>query len=232
MTLCQISRDLAKFCKTIEGIDLAATLPEEFFYNSFDLCVIDAVFSIGVKYTGVKNVVARYKEYVEKTYPNLSGKIRTVDESIAIFESYESIQSFAKEVLNQQRTSPKNGILKAEAVLDILKVLDAHGIKDIESFNSLNVIKQNELDKAILSVKGQSSGIMLKYLYMLVGNDDVCKPDRMLHRFVSNISSRKMSDDELQLVLTEACKNLNKEFPTLTVRILDNQIWQYQKSNK
>ena len=90
MTLCQISRDLAKFCKTIEGIDLAATLPEEFFYNSFDLCVIDAVFSIGVKYTGVKNVVARYKEYVEKTYPNLSGKIRTVDESIAIFDSVSS----------------------------------------------------------------------------------------------------------------------------------------------
>lgn len=93
MTLSQISNNLAEFCKTTEGIDLAATLPEEFFYNSLDLCVIDAVFSIGVNYSGVKNVVTRYKEYVEKTYPNLSGKIRTVDESIAIFESYEITQN-------------------------------------------------------------------------------------------------------------------------------------------
>lgn len=129
-----------------------------------------------------------------------------------------------------QRTSSTNGILKAESVLGILKVLDEHGIKNIESFNSLDTIKQKVLDNVILSVKGQSSGIMLKYLYMLIGNDDVCKPDRMLHRFVSNISGRKMSDDELQLVLTEACEKLKNEFPSLTVRILDNQIWQYQKS--
>lgn len=230
MTLSQISNNLAEFCKTTEGIDLAATLPEEFFYNSLDLCVIDAVFSIGVNYSGVKNVVARYKEYVEKAYPTKSGKSRTVDESIAIFDGYGSIQNFAKDILNLQRTSSTNGILKAEAVLDILKVLDEHGIKNIECFNSLDTIKQNELDKAILSVKGQSSGIMLKYLYMLVGNDDVCKPDRMLHRFVSNISGRRMTDDELQIVLTQACEELKSEFPTLTVRILDNQIWQYQKA--
>lgn len=230
MTLSQISNNLAEFCKTTEGINLAATLPEEFFYNSLDLCVIDAVFSIGVRYNGVQNVVARYKKYIEKVYPTIGEKSRTVDESIAIFDGYGSIQNFAKEVLNRQRTSPKNGILKAEATLDILKVLAAHGVKDIESFNSLDTIKQNELDKAILSVKGQSSGIMLKYLYMLVGNDDVCKPDRMLHRFVSNISGRRMTDDELQIVLTQACEELKSEFPTLTVRILDNQIWQYQKA--
>ena len=147
-----------------------------------------------------------------------------------MFESYSSILDFAKDVLNLQRTSTKNGILKAEAVLEVLKVLDKHDIQDVNHFRNLDSTKQEEVDKEILAVKGQGSGIMLKYLYMLVGNDDVCKPDRMLHRFITNISGRKMLDDELQRVMANACEILSKEYPTLTVRTLDNQIWQYQKN--
>lgn len=231
MTVFQISTKLADVCKSTEGIHLSAALPEEFLYNSLDLCVIDAVFSIGVKYGSVKTVVARYKNYIENTYPSLNERSRTVSESISIFESYQSIQEFAKNILNQQRTSTRNGILKAEAVLEILKVLEKHGIETIECFRNMDPVEQNALDTAILSVRGQGSGIMLKYLYMLAGNDNICKPDRMLHRFVASISGRKMSDDELQLVLAEACEILKKEFPSLTVRILDNQIWQYQRSH-
>lgn len=230
MTLSQISEKLAETCKSNESIDLLATLPEEFFYNSLDLCVIDAVFSIGVKYESVKNVVRKYQKHLEHAHPAFSKRIRTTSEAISVFESYSNIQDFAKDVLNLQRTSTKNGILKAEAVLEVLKVLDKHGIQDVNHFRNLDSSKQEEVDKAILAVKGQGSGIMLKYLYMLVGNDDVCKPDRMLHRFITNISGRKMLDDELQIVMANACEILCKEYPTLTVRILDNQIWQYQKN--
>lgn len=230
MTLSQISEKLAKTCKSNESINLLATLPEEFFYNSLDLCIIDAVFSIGVKYEGVKNVVRKYQKHLEHVHPALSKRSRTTSEAISVFESYSSIQDFAKDVLNLQRTSTKNGILKAEAVLEVLKVLDKHDIQDVNHFRNLDSTKQEEVDKEILAVKGQGSGIMLKYLYMLVGNDDVCKPDRMLHRFITNISGRKMLDDELQRVMANACEILSKEYPTLTVRTLDNQIWQYQKN--
>ncbi|MBQ8731485.1 MAG: hypothetical protein IJY82_01465 [Oscillospiraceae bacterium] len=230
MTLSQISEKLAETCKSNESINLLATLPEEFFYNSLDLCIIDAVFSIGVKYEGVKNVVRKYQKHLEHAHPALSKRSRTTSEAISVFESYSSILDFAKDVLNLQRTSTKNGILKAEAVLEVLKVLDKHDIQDVNHFRNLDSTKQEEVDKEILAVKGQGSGIMLKYLYMLVGNDDVCKPDRMLHRFITNISGRKMLDDELQRVMANACEILSKEYPTLTVRTLDNQIWQYQKN--
>jgi hypothetical protein len=39
-----------------------ARLGDEYFYQSLPLCVIDAVFSIGVRYGGVQRVVARYCE--------------------------------------------------------------------------------------------------------------------------------------------------------------------------
>ncbi len=230
--LSQIAEQLAKECKANKSIDLSAQLPREFYYNSLDLCVIDAVFSIGVKYESVINVVEKYEQHIAANHRNLSGKSRTTRESIDIFEGYGPIQSFAKDVLNQQRTSSRNGILKAEAVLEVLKTLGEHGIKDLECFKKIANTQQEALDKAILSIKGQGSGIMLKYLYMLVGNDNMCKPDRMLRRYVENISGRSMSDVELQEVMTSACEILKKDFPTLTVRILDNQIWIYQKNIK
>src|SRR5204862_1280588 len=37
-----------------------ATLSEEYFYQSLPLCVIDAVYSVGVRYESVRGVVARY----------------------------------------------------------------------------------------------------------------------------------------------------------------------------
>lgn len=230
MTLSEISLRVAESCKSNPKIDLAASLPEEFFYNSLDLCVIDAVFSIGVKYESVKNVISKYKKYIEENYPQYDKISRTTVESISIFENYKSINDFAKDVLNLQRTSTQNGILKAEAVLEILKVLNKYEITTIEAFRNMDCGKQKLLDNSILSVKGQGSGIMLKYLYMLVGNENVCKPDRMLHRYVKGISGRTMTDDELQIILSEACILLNNNNPTLTVRILDNQIWQYQKT--
>jgi len=229
MTLSNISLKLSESCKANKDIDLAASLPEEFFYDSIDLCIIDAVFSIGVRYNGVKNVIARYKDYIKNHYPSLDKPSRSVSESIYIFENYKNIQAFAKEVLNSQKTSTRNGILKAQAVLEVFKVLEAHNITNTEAFRNISGDKKKSVDKSILSIKGQGSGIMLKYLCMLTGDDDVCKPDRMLHRFVTNISGKKMSDDDLQVILTEACKILKKEYPTLTVRILDNQIWKYQK---
>ena len=100
MTLSQISEKLAETCKSNESINLLATLPEEFFYNSLDLCIIDAVFSIGVKYEGVKNVVRKYQKHLEHAHPALSKRSRTTSEAISVFESYSSILDFAKDVLH------------------------------------------------------------------------------------------------------------------------------------
>lgn len=47
-------------------LDLAgARLPCEYYYSSVPLCVIDAVFSIGVRYGRVRAVVKRYCDHLE-----------------------------------------------------------------------------------------------------------------------------------------------------------------------
>ena len=45
-----------------EKLDLRTVeLPDEYFYPSLPLCVIDAVFSIGVRYEAVRRAVAAWR---------------------------------------------------------------------------------------------------------------------------------------------------------------------------
>ena len=56
------TQDVATVAEQCDALlDLAnASLTDEHFYQSLPLCVMDAVFSIGVKYESVKKVVTRY----------------------------------------------------------------------------------------------------------------------------------------------------------------------------
>ena len=53
---------IVKYCEKVLDLE-TAKLPEEYYYTSVPLCVIDAVFSIGVRYEGVKNTVKKYCRY-------------------------------------------------------------------------------------------------------------------------------------------------------------------------
>ena len=54
--------EIAEF--SIENLDLKNfKLDSEFFYQSLPLCVIDSIFSIGVKYESVKNTVQNFCNY-------------------------------------------------------------------------------------------------------------------------------------------------------------------------
>jgi len=46
-----------------------ASLGDDYHYQSLPLCVIDAVFSIGVRYSGTRNVVARYCTHKPAPHP-------------------------------------------------------------------------------------------------------------------------------------------------------------------
>ncbi len=58
---------LAEHCEAVLLLN-NTKLPEEFYYQSLSLCVLDAVFSIGVKYSNVQNVISNFillKSYEE-----------------------------------------------------------------------------------------------------------------------------------------------------------------------
>ncbi len=114
----------------------SASLGDEYYYQSLPLCIIDAVFSINVKYQSTQNVVSRYCQHFGLR------KFRRDRTSIPSREEQESVSALCEryiergfgvmteEILdNRQRTSAVNGITKVEAVLEFAATLKKYGIE-------------------------------------------------------------------------------------------------------
>ena len=222
---------VAALCKA--KLDLAhVQLPEEYHYHSLPLCVIDAVFSIGVQYASTRNTVIRFcqhfgiprlrKEGIPPPMEQLS-----MTDFIGIYDEY-GIARMTEEVFrNRQRTSTRNGILKSEAVLRFSQVLVQFGIDYLQDTD--RIIGNREFEERIQAIPGQRSGISLRYFYMLAGSDAYIKPDRMIARFIYSALNKRMSVDESHEVIMGAYRILVQEFPSLTPRALDYMIWRYQR---
>ncbi|WP_371323173.1 hypothetical protein VX159_12240 [Dechloromonas sp. ZY10] len=217
----------------------SAKLPDEYFYSSLSLCVIDSVFSIGVRYQQVQAVVNRYCDYYNlnqdrRTPPPVAEQERRL-ESLVMRINQLGVQAFAEQVVkNRQRTSTRNGILKAEAVKFFAESLIKNGIQTFQDAIEATRDPQKErgIRKAIKSIPGQRSGISLQYFSMLAGSDDFIKPDRMILRFVQPVLGRSVALDEAQALLAATVRFLNNSYPTLTPRLLDYILWNYQRGAK
>ena len=89
MGLNSDARIIADYCDQVLPL-ATASLGKEYYYQSLPLCVIDAVFSIGVKYKSVQNVVARYCEYAKQR------RVRRVREELPSVSEQESISTFCE----------------------------------------------------------------------------------------------------------------------------------------
>jgi hypothetical protein len=173
-------------------------------YYSLPLCVLDAVFSIGVRYEAVRNVVARYcaDASVRKTrqygapFPD-----RTDQESITRFcarlRSWGTSDQVADRLGSRQRTSthPTSSILKAEAALRFAEQLRANRIEHLQDMAELSAGGIALAEGAVRTIPGQHSGISWSYFRMLSGTEDQVKPDRMLLGFVAAAVGRQVSTD-------------------------------------
>ncbi len=225
---------IANFCE--EVLDLqTAKLPDEYYYSSVPLCVIDSVFSIGVRYEGVKNTVTRYSNYFNINQYRNETDLPSFDEQQSVSEFFISfkehgLQSYADNVFkNKQRTSPRNGILKAEAVYKFCEVLQKYNVEYLQDVKKL--YDNKGFEEEIKGIKGQKSGISLVYFYMLAGEDNWVKPDRMIIRFLEGVLKRKVKIEDAQNLLELTSRQLANKFPNITPRLLDYQIWNYARSN-
>ena len=93
-------------------------LPNEYRYASLPLCLLDAVFSIGVNYSSTKNTVARYCDYYNIQKYRESEDYPPIEQQHTLSELIQNINNsgteyFAEKIVkNKQRTSSNNGILK------------------------------------------------------------------------------------------------------------------------
>jgi len=230
-----MSDRLVMYCKNTLDLE-NAKLGDEYYYSSLPLCVIDAVFSIGVRYASTKNVVRRYCDnynltlFREKTseYPDIESQ-HTISQLLENIND-KGIDYFTSGILrNHQRTSTRSGILKTEAVCLWTKIFNNYGIEVFQDVIGIG----NEINNEILKIKGQHSGISLSYFYMLSGNDDLCKPDRHIRNFLSIGLQREVYNiDEIQFIMSDAVDILRKTYPNLTVRVLDHAIWAHMSKKQ
>lgn len=191
-------------------------LPQEYFYKSLPLALIDAVFSIGVTYKSTQNTVERFcqnqcPEWA--LYRSDQGPERTLADLLAVANGWQPSELAANVYGNRQRTSSRNGILKAEAVTRCAVILRNHGV---ERFSDAHLLHDNpELDRDFRLVPGQISGISLGYFKMLCGDDNGIKHDRHIQAFMTRHGIASIA------VLKAIARELE-----ISPRVLDYAIWQ------
>ena len=93
------------------------TDPNETFYKSLPLCIIDAVFSIGVKYTSVmkaeENFISCFNHNIDRTYP-LKNKEYTISVCVGAAVNF---------VLNLILRDAKNGNTIAISLLPLYVIM-------------------------------------------------------------------------------------------------------------
>lgn len=212
-----------------------AELSEEYYYNSLPLCIIDAVFSIGIRYSTTRQVVINFCDSQKIVRLRQHGSFYPVkNQQISIKEFLDlskihSIEEMANSFYkNRCRTSSRNGILKAEAVFRFAEVLHKYGINYFQDLPEF--IGNIELKNSIKEIPGQKSGISTSYFYMLAGDENYIKTDRMIIRFIEVCIGKNVNSYEAKELTEKAHQILKEDFPNLTLRELDHEIWKYQKN--
>lgn len=205
-------------------------LGKEYSYSCIPLAVIDAVYSIRQSYKKTQEIVANYCGYYKITEfksDNKNMKIHTVSDLLGNIEKLGA-KAFADDVLkSENKTAGANPMLKSEAVYQWGKVLLEH---KIEAFDDLKQADLAQLEKDLRKIHGQGEAVV-KYFFMLCGDDNFCKPDRHLLKFLSDALGHDVKEDEAQKLLEKSVEDLKDEYPHMTVRLLDYIIWSYQKNN-
>jgi hypothetical protein len=197
-------------------------------YDAVGLAIIDAVWSIGVRYQSVENVMARYRA------ARLAGGDDPEADRPAdvrrFIDACGGPEEFAQRMGNRQRTSTTNGILKAEAVLHEARILEEEGVELPADLTGASPERLEHLQGRWCTVAGQGSGVSWRAFSMLVGLPEV-KPDRMIRRFAAAALGRPREtavgvDEARELVLGAAARL------GVSPRALDNAIWSYQSRPK
>lgn len=186
-------------------------------FDSVALAVIGSVWSLGVRWSGVQNVIARYQAARGGDSPldlaTFIGRVGGPD-------------AFARVVNNRQRTSSRNGILKAQAVQEAAWVLVGHGIYTLDDLRSAPLEK---VRRQWIAVHGQRSGLSWDYFLMLLGFEGV-KADRMVQRFIGDalgIDGLAVSVREAKALVSTAARLLD-----VSLTQLDYTIWRYQSGRQ
>ena len=194
-------------------------------YDSAALALIDAVWSMGVRYRGVLNVIARYT--AARVEQSADAKLDGPEHLLAFIEGCGSADAFAEVVANRQRTSTRSGILKAEAVPKAAAVLASHGVGTPEELRELDADALAAVEADWRAIAGQGTGLSWEYFLMLCGISGV-KADRHIRRFVAealDVPEAQVTAADARALVIAASDELGIDW-----RVADYAIWNEMSS--
>jgi hypothetical protein len=235
------NNDVGRLMRHVEAkIDLAkAAKGPPSYWASLPLCIVDSVFSIQAKYTGVVRVVNRWCESQVPRWLEETSSKPTNDVGPTVLEFVDIMDrrltggcTYADLFGNRQLTSARSGILKAKAVHLFARALLDSGINTFGDLRDRSKLETAEM--RVKKIPGQGTGITFKYFLILAGEDDYVKSDTHLRRFVNDALcidwNRLVFEKRAEELVREAATEFTKNHSGLTAAGLDYAIWSYQHS--
>lgn len=204
-------------------------------WSSLSYCVLDAVWSISSRYDDVVvPLVHRVAAANNDEGPVTDAADPSPDRlPLPLLLSRYPTADDLRAVANGQRTSTRNGILKAEAVLQYARVLVEHGVTDLPAAVGLmaDLERWEAVDRALAQIPGDGSGgVRRGYLWMLAGSDELIKPDRMVLRWLAR-NGCPATAREARDILTRAARELTVRLHRpVTPWMLDHAIWTAERA--
>lgn len=189
--------------------------------DEIDTALVDAVFSARATYRtknpqrGVLAAVNRWRDARTST-----GSLRTLVAEITAHGPAAWAVEFGNEQWAPSRpASASGGPTKAAAILQAAEFLCESGIDRAEDVTAENAANVRASVRRVPGIGVATS----TYFTMLLGFPGV-KPDVMIHRFLSDVTGRRLSDDAAIDELTAAAVELG-----VSATDLEHGLWSWQR---
>jgi hypothetical protein len=222
--------DATMLSKLTDAVAALDPQPRERRWTSLSFCIVDAVWSIGAHYDNMVVPLVRKKFATEFgiTQPTIPASEPLPVDPLPLSKLGVLTVDSLTGMTNRQRTSTRGGILKADAVLRHIAVLREHHVDTMQ--DALALLPDTErfakVDKALRSIPGEGGyGVRRNYLWMLIGHDDLIKPDRMVLRWLGRQGVKTDpagARDIIAAVVPYVSTRLNR---TVTAWEIDHALW-------
>ncbi|MFF2620325.1 hypothetical protein [Oerskovia jenensis] len=208
--------------------------PRGYRWTSVTYCLLDAVWSIGINYDRhVIQIVRRVAAKVLDAEPVITATSPLPPEPlpltkfITLFPTSDSLV----ELTSRHRTSSTNGILKGDAALRYAQALTQHGVDSLADARA--VLEDPDRVDAISVVLRRipGDGVRTEYFWMLVGDDEMVKPDRMILRFLAR-HGHMVNGPEAKVLLREVAIELSTPDRPVTPWMVDHAIWRAERRER
>lgn len=214
-------KDFIDYCEKM--LDFSQQAPPG--YKSAPICALNSVFSIGVKYASVKNVVNNFLHWLG----DLPMETEITTSEVLDRIGYRTDTELSGLLNNFQRTDThENSILKSEAYILFLQVMQRFNVETCEDI--ARMVDDQDFQSTIKSIRGQSSGLTLEYLFILARIESYVKVDRHITRFAQTATGKgNLSKEQIINIVRTASKYMAcQNHPGMNARWLDHLIWTYQ----